>query len=179
MHRLYVLDFGGSWEQELSLVDFVYNSNHQAIIGMALYDALCVRKCWSPMYWDDIGKRKTVNLDFIEDITEKVLSVRQQLFAVQSREKSFANLCRRELGFEVRDHVVADFADESSQTVLVQNQKSLSIQHKQKLLSHRKGFVILFLKLLLLVVAKYSFWDNNNEKPPSLLARLNQHLHKK
>jgi hypothetical protein len=40
-----VLDFDGNWEDHLPLVDFTYNNNYQAIMGMAPYEALYERRC--------------------------------------------------------------------------------------------------------------------------------------
>jgi hypothetical protein len=42
-----VLEFGGNWEDLLLLVEFTYNNSHQATIGMAPYEALYERKCYT------------------------------------------------------------------------------------------------------------------------------------
>lgn len=34
MLRVFILDFGGSWDKHLALVDFVYNNNFYSSIGM-------------------------------------------------------------------------------------------------------------------------------------------------
>ena len=44
-------------------------------------------------------------LDLIRDTSEKVSSIRQCLLTAQSRQKSYANVRRRPLEFEVGDHV--------------------------------------------------------------------------
>nr|XP_034918296.1 uncharacterized protein LOC118051676 [Populus alba] len=56
--RSCVLNFGGNWENLLPLVEFTYNSSHQATIGMAPYKALYGRKCYTPICWEEIGERK-------------------------------------------------------------------------------------------------------------------------
>ncbi|XP_060974611.1 uncharacterized protein LOC133039707 [Cannabis sativa] len=59
MLRSCVLDFGGSWGEHLSLVEFTYNNRYQASIGMAPYEALYGRPCRSPLCWaepDEHGK---------------------------------------------------------------------------------------------------------------------------
>jgi len=58
MLRACVLDFGGSWDDHLHLVEFSYNNSYQASIQMAPFEALYGRKCRSPVYWDDIGERQ-------------------------------------------------------------------------------------------------------------------------
>ena len=40
MLRCFILDLGGNWDDLLSLVEFTYNNNHQASIGMMSYKAL-------------------------------------------------------------------------------------------------------------------------------------------
>ena len=43
-----VLDFKGSWDQYLLLVEFAYNNSYHSSIGMAPYEALYGRRCRSP-----------------------------------------------------------------------------------------------------------------------------------
>ena len=50
MLRACVLDHRGSWEEHLSLVEFVYNNNYQVSRQMAPYEALYGRPCRSPIF---------------------------------------------------------------------------------------------------------------------------------
>ncbi|KAL9253722.1 Transposon Tf2-9 polyprotein-like protein [Drosera capensis] len=54
MLRMCVLDFRGSWDHHLPLVEFAYNNSYHASIGMAPFEALYGRKCRSPVCWNDI-----------------------------------------------------------------------------------------------------------------------------
>jgi hypothetical protein len=45
MLRACVLEFKGVWVQYLPLIEFAYNKNYQATIGMPPYKALYRRKC--------------------------------------------------------------------------------------------------------------------------------------
>ena len=45
MLRACCMDWGGSWEQYLSLAEFAYNNNFQASIGMPPFEALYGRLC--------------------------------------------------------------------------------------------------------------------------------------
>ena len=58
MLRMCVMDFGGSWDEHLPLVEFAYNNSYYNSIEMAPYEALYGRKCRSPLCWDEIGERK-------------------------------------------------------------------------------------------------------------------------
>ena len=39
-------------------MEFAYNNNYPASIGMAPYEALYGRKCRTPVCWDEVGERK-------------------------------------------------------------------------------------------------------------------------
>lgn len=50
MLRVCVLEFSGSWDEYISLMEFAYNNQFHSIIGMAPYETLYERKCRSPLY---------------------------------------------------------------------------------------------------------------------------------
>ena len=72
MLRACVLDFGGSWEDHMPLVEFSYNNNFQTSIEMTPYEAFCGRKCRSPICWDDVGKGKLLGLNLVQATTKKI-----------------------------------------------------------------------------------------------------------
>lgn len=106
MLRACVLDFKGSWEQYLPLVEFAYNNSYQQSIGMAPYEALYGRPCRSPMCWLEVGESKLLGPDFVQDTSEKVALIRDRLRTAQSRQKSYADQRRRSLEFAVGDQVL-------------------------------------------------------------------------
>ncbi|RVW26904.1 Transposon Tf2-12 polyprotein [Vitis vinifera] len=77
----------------------------QASIGMAPFEALYGRKCRSPICWNDVGDRKLLGPKLVQLTVEKVALIKERLKAAQSRHKSYADHCRRDLEFEVGDHV--------------------------------------------------------------------------
>ena len=105
MLRACVLDFKGSWEENLALVEFTYNNSYQASIQMAPYEALYGRPYRSPICWMEMGENSTTGPDLIRDTTEKVGLIRKRLLTAQSRQKSYADKRRRHLEFEAGDHV--------------------------------------------------------------------------
>ena len=46
-----VIEFTGSWDRYVPLMEFVYNNNYQASIGMAPYEALYGRRCRTLVCW--------------------------------------------------------------------------------------------------------------------------------
>ena len=72
---------------------------------MAPYEALYGRSCRSPLGWTEVGERSISGPDLIRDTSEKVSLIRKRLLTTQSRQKSYADVRRRSLEFEVGDHV--------------------------------------------------------------------------
>ena len=89
----------------MPLVGFAYNNSYQASIRMVPYEALCGRPCRSPLGWTEMGEISIIGPDLIRDTLEKVSLIRQRLLTAQSRQKSYADVRRRPLEFEVGDHV--------------------------------------------------------------------------
>ena len=105
MLRACALDHKGSWEEHLPLVEFAYNNSYQASIQMAPYEALYRRLCRSPLCWTEVEESSITGPDMIRDTSEKVSLIRQRLLMAQSRHKSYADVRRQPLEFEVGDQV--------------------------------------------------------------------------
>ena len=65
MLRACVIDFQGTWDKFLPLVEFSYNNSFQATIGMAPYEALYGRRCRLPVHWDEVGERKLLGPEIV------------------------------------------------------------------------------------------------------------------
>ncbi|GJS76974.1 putative reverse transcriptase domain-containing protein [Tanacetum coccineum] len=76
MLRACVIDFGKGWVKHLPLAEFSYNNSYHASIKAAPYEALYGRKCRSLMFW------------------------------AEDRQKSYADLKRKPMEFEVGDRVM-------------------------------------------------------------------------
>ena len=72
---------------------------------MTPYEALYGRPCRSPLCWTEVGEISITGPDLIRDTFEKVSLIRQRLLMAQSQQKSYADVRRRPLEFEVGDHV--------------------------------------------------------------------------
>ena len=105
MLRACVLDNKGRWEEHLPLVEFTYNNSYQASIQMAPYEALYGRPCRSPICWIEVGESSITGPHLIRDTSKKVSLIRPRLLTVLSRKKSYADVRRRPLEFEVGDQV--------------------------------------------------------------------------
>ena len=72
---------------------------------MTPYEALYGRPCRSPLCWTEVEESSITGPDLIRDTSEKVSLIRHCLLTAQSRQKSYANVRRRPLEFEVSDRV--------------------------------------------------------------------------
>ncbi|GKV24943.1 hypothetical protein SLEP1_g34480 [Rubroshorea leprosula] len=105
MLRGCVLDWKGSWDQRLSMAELAYNNSYQSSIRMAPLEALYGRRCRSPVCWTEVGKRSILGPELVQQSSEIVQLIKECLRAAQSRQKSYADRRRRDLEFEVGDHV--------------------------------------------------------------------------
>ncbi|XP_042487945.1 uncharacterized protein LOC122068143 [Macadamia integrifolia] len=98
-------DLKGNWGDHLPMVEFAYNNSYQATIGMAPYEALYGRKCRSPICWDEVGERRLLAPEILQRTRDKVELIQKRIKTAQSRQKSYADIERKTLEFEVRDMI--------------------------------------------------------------------------
>ena len=105
MLRARVLEFSGSWDDYLPLMEFSYNNSYQATIQMAPYEALYRKKCRSLICWTEVGERKLLGPELVQLTTNKIKIIREKILVAQSRQKSYADNQRRDLEFSKGDFV--------------------------------------------------------------------------
>ncbi|GJY92213.1 putative reverse transcriptase domain-containing protein [Tanacetum coccineum] len=81
MLRACVIDFGGSWD--------VHTTNGK-----------------SPVLWAEIGESSLIGPELIQEMTDKVVMIKEKLKAARDRQKSYADNRRKPLEFEVGDRVM-------------------------------------------------------------------------
>ena len=77
MLRTCILDMKSSWDEHLPLIEFAYNNSYQASIGMAPYEALYGRRCRSPIHWDDVGERRILGPELVQQAVEKIQLIKE------------------------------------------------------------------------------------------------------
>ena len=100
-----MLEFKGSLDRYLPLMEFAYNNSYQSSIKMAPYEALYGRKCRTPLCSDEVGERKLLGLEIVQVTTDNCKVIRDRLKRAQDRQKSYADNQRRDLEFQVGDQV--------------------------------------------------------------------------
>ncbi|GKE59480.1 putative reverse transcriptase domain-containing protein [Tanacetum coccineum] len=104
--RACVIDFNRSWNIYLSLAKFSYNNSYHSSICCAPFEALYRRKCRSPLLWAEIGDSKLITLEMVQEMTDKVVVIRDRLKAARDLQKSNADNRRKPLEFQVGDYVM-------------------------------------------------------------------------
>ena len=66
-----MIDFKGSWEDHLPLIEISYNNSYHFIIYMALYKALYGCRCKSPVDLFEEGEKVMIRIDLVHDNMEK------------------------------------------------------------------------------------------------------------
>nr|GEY13488.1 putative reverse transcriptase domain-containing protein [Tanacetum cinerariifolium] len=104
--RACVMDFEGSWEVHLPLVEFSYNNNYHSSVRCAPFEALYGRKCRPPILWAEVGEGQLIGPEIVKETTEKISQIKDRLKAAQDRQKGYADKRKKPLEFSVGDHVL-------------------------------------------------------------------------
>jgi hypothetical protein len=103
--RACVLTYGSDWEKSLSYAEFLYNNSYQASLKMAPFEAFYGKKCRTSLMWSEAGERTFFGPATIVKADENVTKVRENLKIAQSRQTSYTNPKRRNISFEMGEHV--------------------------------------------------------------------------
>jgi hypothetical protein len=79
MLHMYVMDQEKCWEEFLPLVEFAYNNSYQNTIKMAPFEFLYGRPCRTPLSWYQLEDRFLVGLKVIQEMEEKMKTIRQRI----------------------------------------------------------------------------------------------------
>nr|GEX55464.1 putative reverse transcriptase domain-containing protein [Tanacetum cinerariifolium] len=106
MLRACVIDFGNGWGRHLPLVKFSLNNSYHASIKAAPFEALYCRKCRSPFCWTEVEDSQLTGPELIHETIEKIIQIKQMIQATQDRQKTYADVRRKPLEFQVGDRVM-------------------------------------------------------------------------
>ncbi|KAA3469924.1 Transposon Ty3-I Gag-Pol polyprotein [Gossypium australe] len=94
------------WKWERITMDFVSGLPfYQSSIKMAPYEALYGRKRRTPLYWIELSEKKDTGVDLVHETKEKVKVIQDSLKATSGCQKSYADIKRKEIKFQVDDKV--------------------------------------------------------------------------
>nr|GEV97092.1 reverse transcriptase domain-containing protein [Tanacetum cinerariifolium] len=106
MSRAYVIDFRKGWVNHLYLVEFSYNNSYHASIKTAPFEVLYSRKCRSPLCWTEVGEAQLFSPELIQETTKKIIQIKQRMQVLRDRQKSYADLKRKPMEFQIGDRVM-------------------------------------------------------------------------
>nr|GEV62122.1 reverse transcriptase domain-containing protein [Tanacetum cinerariifolium] len=112
MLRACMIDFGKGWVNHLPLVKFSYNNSYHASIKATPFKALYGRKCRSSVCWNEVGEFHLTGLEIVQETTEKIVQIKHRIQAARDRQKSYADLKRKLMEFQVGDKVMLKFVEE-------------------------------------------------------------------
>ncbi|WVZ80905.1 hypothetical protein U9M48_028342 [Paspalum notatum var. saurae] len=96
MLRACAIQYGTSWNKCLPYAEFSYNNSYQASLKKSPFEAQYGKRCRTPLFWNQIGEKQVFGPDIIQD-AEQQLRI--------SKQRSYADVRRRDLSFKVDDHV--------------------------------------------------------------------------
>ncbi|GJS17062.1 putative reverse transcriptase domain-containing protein [Tanacetum coccineum] len=79
---------------------------YHASIKAAPFKVLYGRKCRSPVCWAEVGDAQLTGPELIHETTEKIVQIKQRIQAARDRQKSYTDVRRKPLEFQVGDRVM-------------------------------------------------------------------------
>ncbi|GJS43134.1 putative reverse transcriptase domain-containing protein [Tanacetum coccineum] len=101
-----VIDFGKGWVNHLPLVEFSYNNIYHASIKAAPFKALYDRKGLLLVCWAEVREVQIIGPEIVQETTEKIIQIKQRIQAARDRQKSYSDLKRKPMEFQVGDRVM-------------------------------------------------------------------------
>ncbi|WVZ76763.1 hypothetical protein U9M48_024705 [Paspalum notatum var. saurae] len=105
MLRACAIQYGTSWDKCLPYAEFSYNNGYQASLKKSPFEALYGKRCRTPLFWNQTGEKQVFGPDIVQNAEQQLRIVQKNLRVAQSRQRSYADVRRRDLSFKVDDHV--------------------------------------------------------------------------
>ncbi|GJV20399.1 putative reverse transcriptase domain-containing protein [Tanacetum coccineum] len=106
MLRACAIDFGKGWVNHLPLVEVSYNNSITQHQWTAHSKHFMVESVVSPVCWTEVGEAQILGPELIQETTEKIIQIKQRMQAARDRQKSYADLKRKPMEFQVGDKVM-------------------------------------------------------------------------
>nr|GFB46656.1 putative reverse transcriptase domain-containing protein [Tanacetum cinerariifolium] len=81
-----------------------------ASIKAAPFEALYGRTCRSPFCWSEVRNSQLTGPELIRETIEKIVQIKNQLLTARCRQKSYEDVRRKPMEFEVGDMVMLKFS---------------------------------------------------------------------
>nr|GEV77369.1 putative reverse transcriptase domain-containing protein [Tanacetum cinerariifolium] len=90
----------------LDMIEFSYNNSYHASIKAAPFEALYDQKCHLRVCWAKVREVQLLGPEIVQETTEKIIQIKQRIQATCDRQKSYIDLKRKPMEFQVGDRVV-------------------------------------------------------------------------
>ncbi|GKB99171.1 putative reverse transcriptase domain-containing protein, partial [Tanacetum coccineum] len=80
---------------------------YNTALAAAPFEVLYGRKCRSPICWAEVRDSQLTGPEIIHETTEKIVQIKSRIQAARDRQKSYADLRRKLLKFQVGDKIIA------------------------------------------------------------------------
>nr|GEY58993.1 retrotransposon protein, putative, Ty3-gypsy subclass [Tanacetum cinerariifolium] len=77
-----------------------------ALIAGVGYPAMVGRKCRSPVCWAEVGQVQLTGPELVQETMERIIQIKQRIQTPRDRQKSYADLKRKPMEFQVGDKVM-------------------------------------------------------------------------
>nr|GEX50218.1 putative reverse transcriptase domain-containing protein [Tanacetum cinerariifolium] len=84
----------------------VYNNSYHTNIKAKPFEALYGHKCRSPVCWTEVRDSQLTGPEIIHETTKNIIQIKNQIQTAHDHQKSYADVRRRSLEFQVRDKVM-------------------------------------------------------------------------
>jgi hypothetical protein len=105
MLRACVVEYPGSWDKNLSWIEFSFDNSYQESLKMAPFKVLYGRRCCTSLNWVEPGEKMIFGPDLVEESETTASRIQENLRAAKAHQESCANKRHRPLEFAVGDHM--------------------------------------------------------------------------
>ncbi|GKC42079.1 hypothetical protein Tco_1059801 [Tanacetum coccineum] len=88
------------------MVEISYNNSYHTSIKAAPFEALYRHKCRSLICYAEVGDSQLTGPEIIHETTKKIVQIKSRIQATHDRQKSYVDLQRKPLEFQVGDKVM-------------------------------------------------------------------------
>ncbi|GJX16421.1 putative reverse transcriptase domain-containing protein, partial [Tanacetum coccineum] len=89
-------------ERNIQTLEDIYHASIKA----APFEALYGRKCRSSVCWSEVGDSQLTSPELVRETTEMIVQIKNRLITARSRQKSYADVRRKPMEFQVGDMVM-------------------------------------------------------------------------
>ncbi|CAN6583936.1 unnamed protein product [Malus baccata var. baccata] len=91
MLRSSVLQFRDEWHKCLPSIKFAYNNSFHSSTGMSPFEALYGKPYCTSLCWSEVGERVLVSLEIVDETTQNIQVIKDNLKAAHDQQKSITN----------------------------------------------------------------------------------------